>query len=96
MAYLSDSERSRLLEEAEPQGREVGTQVGFQTKDDGRDARTVSLGHALVLSTGVSNIILEVQESSIVTLATDFRLRSSPMSTQMTTTSKDFMARGCV
>lgn len=56
MTYLSDGERSGLLQEAEPQGREAGAQVGVQAKDDGWDTWTVSLDHALPLYSGVSTI----------------------------------------
>lgn len=56
MTYLSDSKRSRLLQEAETQGREIRTQVGFQAKDDGRDTWAVSLGHAVPLFSYVSTL----------------------------------------
>lgn len=56
MTYLSDGERSGLLQEAEPQGREAGAQVGVQAKDDGWDTWAVSLDHALPLYSGVSTI----------------------------------------
>lgn len=49
MTYLSNSERSRLLEEAEPQSREARAQVGIQAKHDRRDIWAVSLDHALPL-----------------------------------------------
>ena len=58
MTYLSDSERSRLLQEAKPQSREVRTQVRFQAEDDRWDAWAVSLGHALPLFSDVSTIHL--------------------------------------
>lgn len=56
MTYLSDSERSRLLQEAETQSREVRTQVGLQAKDDRWDARAVSLGHTMPLFSGVNTM----------------------------------------
>lgn len=56
MTYLSDSERSRLLQKAEAQSWEVRAQVGFQAKDDGWDTWAVSLGHAMPLSSGVSTV----------------------------------------
>lgn len=56
MTYLSNSERSRLLQEAKSQSWKMGAQVSFQAEDDGRDTWAVSLGHTLPLFSDVSII----------------------------------------
>jgi hypothetical protein len=49
IAYLSDGERGRFLQEAQSQSGEARTQVGLQAEHDERDIWAVSLGYALPL-----------------------------------------------